>query len=146
MNLAGQLILVFFLGKERYALDARQVLRVIPAVPCRPLPQAPAYVVGLLNFEGRQVAVLDLCQLCLGRPCEPIMSTRILLVPYQETMLGVMVESLIETARYSMEAFAPTGIAGPPFLGGVQSVPEGTVQLLKVTDLFSDEVKALLSP
>src|SRR3989338_3148021 len=52
--------IVFRLEGQRYALDLSQVERVVSMVAVSPLPQTPAVVVGVINYRGSVVPVLDL--------------------------------------------------------------------------------------
>ncbi len=51
---------VFRLEEQRYALHLSQVERVVSMVAVSPLPQTPAVVVGVINYRGSVVPVLDL--------------------------------------------------------------------------------------
>ena len=62
------LLLLFQVGGDRYALDARRVVEVIPLVKMQRIPRAPKGVAGLFNYRGRPVAAVDLSELMLGRP------------------------------------------------------------------------------
>src|SRR5207244_3795275 len=76
--------LLFQLGAERYAIDVKQVARVIPLVRIKRIPRAPAEVAGALDYRGAPVPVIDLCQLALGHAAPKRLSTRIMLVPYAD--------------------------------------------------------------
>ena len=64
------LFLVFQLGKDRYALEARRVVEVVPLLGLKKVPQAPKAVAGIFNYRGRPVPAIDLCQLALGQPAD----------------------------------------------------------------------------
>ena len=51
------LLLLLRLGTDRYALDARQVVEVIPVIKLKRIPPAPAYVAGMFNYRGKPVPV-----------------------------------------------------------------------------------------
>lgn len=53
-------VLPFDLHGQRFALPARQVIRVLPALLPLPLPAAPPAVAGLCNVHGRLLPVLDI--------------------------------------------------------------------------------------
>jgi chemotaxis-related protein WspB len=76
------LMLVFRLGADRYALDATEIVEVLPRVPLKSVPGAPAWVAGLFSYRGRTVPVIDLASLALGRPSADHVSTRLVLVHY----------------------------------------------------------------
>ena len=76
------LFLVFQLGKDRYAIEAHQVIEVLPLVNVKQIPQAPAGVAGVFDYHGTSVPLIDLAELALGKPSRRWMSTRIILVKY----------------------------------------------------------------
>jgi purine-binding chemotaxis protein CheW len=53
-------LLAFAMAGERYAVEARHVLEVIPMREPTPVPCTPPFVLGLLNHRGRVLPVLDL--------------------------------------------------------------------------------------
>lgn len=52
-------LVVFRYDGQRYALPLTSVERIVRAVSITPLPQAPAAVLGVVDVEGRVVAVFD---------------------------------------------------------------------------------------
>ena len=53
-------IVVFKLDEQRYALYLSAVERVVHAVEITPLPKAPAIVLGVINFGGKVIPVVNL--------------------------------------------------------------------------------------
>ena len=108
------LFLLLNAGDDCYALDARQVIEVVPAVALARLPDAPQHVAGLLNYHGAPVPVVDLCRLALGRDCHARLSTRIVLIrdalgDSAGSLLGLRAESVTETLDLPAEALAAAG-------------------------------------
>jgi len=52
-------LVVFTLDELTYALPLKMVIRVIHSVEFRNLPKAPEFVVGIINFKGEIIAVID---------------------------------------------------------------------------------------
>lgn len=52
--------IIFSLRGERYALDLREVAEVMEPPLTYPIPRAPDYFAGIINFHGTLVAALDL--------------------------------------------------------------------------------------
>ena len=50
----------FQLAHERYAIESRFVAEVFPFTDITPLPGTPAFVVGIVNFRGSVLSVIDL--------------------------------------------------------------------------------------
>src|SRR5215216_5089516 len=98
------LFLLFQLGSERYALDAGQVVAVLPRLGVKAIPHAPSAVAGLCQYRGVPVPVIDLSALALGRPSANRLSTRIVLVQFPNPvggphLLGLLAERATETLR-----------------------------------------------
>lgn len=145
------LLLLFTLDNNRYGLEARQVIEVVPLAELKPLPRAPDYVAGVLNYRGAPVPVLDLTQMNQSYPSRTCMSTRIILVSYSahgdaSQLLGLMAERVTETALKNPEDFMPTGIHTPDaaYCGPVANDTQGMLQLVRVEHLLSPSVHALL--
>src|SRR6267143_6482169 len=109
------LFLIFELGKDRYALDVRQIAEVLPLVAIKKVPRAPQAMNGLFNYRGAPVPVIDLTQLTLGRPSARRLSTRLVLVHYpdhtgQTHLLGLVAERATQTARHEASDFVASGV------------------------------------
>lgn len=145
------LLLLFTLDNHRYGLEARQVIEVVPLAELKPLPRAPDFVAGILNYRGVPVPVLDLTQMNQSYPSRACMSTRIIVVSYgvqsePARLLGLMAERVTETALKNTDDFLPTGIATPvaAYLGPVAGDSQGMLQLVRIEELLSPEVRTLL--
>lgn len=145
------LFLMFRVGKDRYVLDVDQVEQVLPLMEAKGLPGAPAGVVGIVNYRGAPVPLIDLSSLALGRSSAPVMSTRIILVRYPEAgegsnRLALCAERVVETIKREPAEFVSTGVeAGTPaYLGPVASDAEGLIQWIRGEALLTDEIRSIL--
>ncbi|QQZ35247.1 chemotaxis protein CheW [Pseudomonas sp. SK2] len=145
----GVLYLQFRIGEQRFALDVREVIEVLPRRPLKPIAQAPTWVAGVLAHRGVMVPVIDLSVLSFGRPAVQRTSTRLVLVRYrQDQQLGLVLEQATDTLRCHPEAFQPYGLDNPDarYLGPVLQDAEGMLQRIEVDDLLTDSVRMLLFP
>ena len=78
-----KLFLLFGIGADRYALEAGEVIEVLPLTALKQIPGAPAWVSGLLTHRGGPVPVIDLSALATGTPAAARTSTRTVLVHYR---------------------------------------------------------------
>jgi chemotaxis-related protein WspB len=145
------LFLVFELGKDRYALDVRQIAEVLPLVAFKQVPRAPQAMNGLFNYRGAPVPVIDLSQLTLGRPSANRLSTRLVLVHYpdhtgQTHLLGLVAERATQTARHEASDFVASGVTntGAPYLGPVVSDARGLLQWIDVRTLLPPSFRDML--
>jgi len=145
------LFLVFQLGTDRYALDAGQVVEVLPVMELKSIPRAPAGVAGVLDYRGEPVPVIDMSQLALGRPAERRMSTRLLIVRYptaggEPRALGLIAEQATDTLQRDPADFVDPGITshGASYLGPVITDARGMVQRVDVAKLLPASVRDAL--
>jgi purine-binding chemotaxis protein CheW len=57
-----QRLLVFHVCGKRYALDLQDVAEVLAPLVAFPVPWAPGFVKGAINFHGNLVTLLDLAE------------------------------------------------------------------------------------
>lgn len=145
--------LLFSLGSDRYGLDTRRVKRVLPQLDLKELPQAPAWIAGLMNYRGQSVPVIDLSMLACGTPGQPNLDTRIILADYRDATgkmhaLGLLAEQASDVRHFSPEDFQPQGVDNPgaPYLGQVTASDGSMLQLVDVDALLPVDVQALLFP
>ena len=145
------LFLIFELGKDRYALDVRQIAEVLPLVAFKQVPRAPQAMNGLFNYRGAPVPVIDLTQLTLGRPSARRLSTRLVLVHYpdeagQTHLLGLVAERATQTARHEASDFVASGVTntGAPYLGPVVTDARGLLQWIDVRTLLPPSFRDML--
>jgi len=145
------LFLLFELGKDRYALDVRQIAEVLPLVEVKQIPRAPQAITGLFTYRGTLVPVIDLSQLTLGRPAARRLSTRIVLVHYpvandRTHLLGLIVEKATQAARHEATDFVASGVTNPgaSYLGPVATDARGLLQWIDVRTLLPPALHDLL--
>lgn len=145
------LFLVFRLGQDHYALDTAQLAEVLPMIPLKSIPRAPAPVAGVFDYHGVAVPVIDLSELALGRPAPPRLSTRLLVARYPDPgreprLLGLLAEHATGTVRREASDFEDTGVSseGAPYLGPVTRHGDKLLQRIDVEMLIPEALRALL--
>jgi chemotaxis-related protein WspB len=151
-----KLFLQFQIGQEGYVLEATRIACVLPLLDIKSIPRTPAGVVGVFNYRGKPVPVIDLSELALGVPAPRHLSTRLILVLFavddgpdghkRDRLLGLIAEKVTETIRRGPADFAPAGVtsAAAPYLGPVTSVGGRLLQWIDVPQLLPREVSETL--
>lgn len=146
------LLLLFYIGNDRYVCSGDEIIEIIPRVHLKNIPHTPDYVKGLLNFGGHPIPVIDLRQLIEDKPCQNSMHTRIILFACrdssnEEHRIGVIAERVTETVEYDLEQFVDPGlqVKDLPFFGKVLSDEHGMVRLILVDELFASIEEHLFS-
>ena len=145
------LFVVFKAGNANYALEARQVIEVVPLVTMRACPGAPAYIAGLANYHGTGVPIVDLGRLVNGAPCTVYLSTRIILTPYagggnQQRVIGLLAETVTNTVEREEADFNQNNVAvfGTPGLDKLAVSGTGFIQRVVLTQLIPKELEPML--
>ena len=110
------LILTLNIGKERYGIDAKQVLEVVPLVELQNVPLTDERIRGLFNYRGTPTPVVDLCQVFEQRSCNNNLSTRTILINPRtltgdQRAIGLIAESVTEVLHCEPGNLSETGIS-----------------------------------
>lgn len=137
------LFIVFRLGQDRYALNARELLEILPLAQVKRLPHAPAGVAGLLDYHGVMLPVVDLSALALGQPAAERISTRLVVVEMENgRRFALIAERANEMLQREATDFTAAAVAvdAAPYLGPVTRDDRGLVQWITPHKLFSPAV------
>ena len=146
------LFILFRMGCDTYAIEARQVVRVVPLASLKEFPLTPPGIVGLLDFHGSPVPIVDLGLCATGTPCRRLLTTRVMLVTYAapagERLLGIMAEGVCRSVRFDPKRFVNPGIdpGEARYLGPVLERDGELIQRIEVASLLTPEVVARLFP
>ncbi len=131
----------FLLDGTRYALRLDTVERVVPAAALTPLPGGPAIVLGLLDFEGRIVPVVDIRARFHLPGREMGVDDCIIIATTARRTLGILVDApgeVIEVAEADIDR--GTGVLlGSAYIEGVVRLDEGLVLIHDVESFLSLE-------
>jgi len=147
------LMLLLSAGSDCYAIGARDVAEVVMSVELTRLPGAPDGVAGLLQYHCRMVPVVDLCRLTLGRDCNRLLSTRIVMTPYpsgsqSQGLLGLRAEHVTDDVRAEPADLtgAETGLTSPVFLRRVVRERTAMIPLLCLERILPEPLRLWLAP
>ena len=145
------LCLLFEIAGDKYALDAAQVIEVLPLVDLKKILHGPPEIAGACNYRGTPLPVVDMSRMAVGESARPRLSTRIVVVHYQEPdgvrrQMGLLVEKATHTIKKSASDFVASGVANPwaPYLGAIATDRVGLIQRIDVSTLLSPYLKELL--
>lgn len=85
--------LCFLLGQENYAMPLLSVKEVIAPPDITPVPQTPAYFLGIMNLRGQIISVVDL-RSKLGITPGKTAEKSIIICDLQPNSIGVVVDAI----------------------------------------------------
>ncbi len=101
-------LISFRIGTQEFCVDIMAVREIRGWTPATPLPQAPAYVRGVINLRGAVLPIVDLAaRLGLG-VIEPNARNVIIVVRIGEQMVGLLVDAVCDILTVNSESLQPT--------------------------------------
>jgi len=135
------LVLTFQIGPNRLALDIRRVREVVPRVELTRTAGGPSWLAGSFVCRGRVVPVVDMHRLLGAGECPPHLSSRIILVPMGDGLMGLLAAQVADIK----EIAAPVG-GGHSELGQAVVDDGAVLHLLDLARLLPDGVPLLRAP
>jgi purine-binding chemotaxis protein CheW len=140
-------LVTFKVAGQDFALNIFQVERILRYEAPAPLPKAPDFLEGVLQYQGAAVPLVDLRKR-LGVAAPHREETRSVILEWEGGKLGVVVDAVTEVLQLAAEAITPPpgivkGLAAEYITGLV--VKDGrTIIVLNAARLLSSTEKLAL--
>lgn len=136
-------LVVFRLGKELYGVNISSVQEIVRVPGVTQVPDAPAFLEGVINLRGRIVPVIDLRKRLGLAAAEKDKASRVLVTEKEGKVVGLLVDAASEVLRItSEEVEAPPEMIsaiGVEYITGVAKVEERLIILLDLKKILSVE-------
>ena len=106
----------FYVGEALCGMDILKVQEINKLIEMTRVPQAPEYVLGILNLRGEIVTIVDLGKKLSLKSTELSDKTRNIIVNSNGEHIGLMVEKISDVVQAKWEKVE----APPANIGGVQ--------------------------
>jgi purine-binding chemotaxis protein CheW len=135
--------LTFRLGEEEYGVPILAVHEIKGESAITPIPNAPAYLSGVMNLRGTIVPVVDL-RVKFGLPeVEHSRFTVIILVVVGARIVGMVVDGVTDVRNFPTTEIQPVPEIAPHvdagFVSGLARAGEKLFVLLDVAKVLDDE-------
>lgn len=136
-------LVVFSIGKELYGVGINAVHEIVKVPDITEVPDAPAFLQGVINLRGKIVPVVDLRTRLRLPAREKTKSSRVLITENDGRMIGLLVDAVSEVLKVD-----PAAVEAPPemisaigveYITGVAKVGCGLIILLDLKKVFSIE-------
>lgn len=132
--------LVFQIGNESYAIPLLQVQEIRSFTPVTRVPNAPPYVLGVMNLRGNIIAVLDARTRFVIEPQPDEENTVVVVVQVQGKTFGLRVDSVSDVADVPVDQIQPpppvASEATQKFLSGLVQLGDRVLILLNLPEIF----------
>lgn len=140
--------------EEIFAIDVEQVQEILDVCPISRLPNAPLYLLGMIDVRSKTVPVIDL-RVKLGLPFAPSAPTsRILVLEVglkneRKVVMGLLVDRVYEVtplSEHSLDEVPDIGVRwNSRFIRAIGRRGQAFVIVLNLEHLFSREEAALIA-
>lgn len=110
-------LVTFKIGVEEFGVDILRVQEIIRMMPITKVPNAPAFVEGVINLRGKVIPVIDMRKRFDMPPTKYSDQTRIEVMNLQGQVVGFVVDAVSEVLRIKESTIEPP----PPVVAGIGS-------------------------
>src|SRR5437763_833355 len=140
-------LVAFKVAGQDFAFNIFQVERILRYEARAPLPKAPDFLEGVLQYQGAAIPLVDLRKR-LGVPAPHREETRSVILEWEGGKLGVVVDAVTEVRQVAAEQItAPPGIVkglAAEYITGLVVTDGGTIIVLNTARLLSSQEKVAL--
>lgn len=148
----GKQVVIFALGQEEYGIPIEVVREITRLEAVRPIPQAPAYVEGLINIRGSALPLINL-RTRFGIAGDDIAATKdgegnidqklALITEVNGDFVGFAVDQVREV-RVLEDIVPPPQLVTAPFIAGIVNLPDRIIMYLNPDRIVEkDELQVL---
>lgn len=142
------------LDRETFGIDIEHVHEILDYRPPACLPQAPAFLVGMIDVRGQSYPVVDLRTKLGLPPVAPTPATRIILLnipmPDRPMRVGFVADRVIEVAELDRAEMEPTPEVGgrwrSHYIAGLGRKGDAFVIVFDLVALMDGDAPALAVP
>ena len=141
--------LAFLIGEETFGIGIRNVMEIVGIQPITEMPEAPAYMKGIVNLRGSIIPVLDV-RLRFKKPqIEYDDRTCIIVIVYGGTSTGLIVDRVSEVLAIPEENIVEkpeiNSKSGQGYVKSIGKVGDQVVLLIDCEKLLNEEAPDVIS-
>lgn len=138
-----QQLVVFSMAKELYGVGIESIHEIVKVPDITEVPDAPPYLVGVINLRGKIVPVVDLRKRLSMPGTERTKASRVLITENTGRLLGLLVDAVSEVLKVQPEAVEPPpdmiASIGVEYIIGVAKIDPRLIILIDLKKVLSIE-------
>jgi purine-binding chemotaxis protein CheW len=133
----------FYVSEALCGMDILKIQEINKNMEITSVPNAPDYVVGVLNMRGRIVTIIDVCKKLGLHKSEASSSRRNIIVNSKNEYIGMLVDRVAEVvpAEWSKVTPPPSNVRGVQgkYFEGVYKTKDGLISILDIEEVLRDD-------
>jgi purine-binding chemotaxis protein CheW len=134
-------VIIFNNCQQNFALEIERIERIIEYKEPKKLPETADYIMGVIRYNGRVLPIIDLNRRLYGVPCEIRENSKIIVILWNESHIGLVVDEIIGIRSIDEEAFEDSSIGegsiSSDYIRGFIKVEEDIIIHMDTDRLFS---------
>ena len=128
----------FMLDGDWYGQDIRYIHEVNKVQEITEMPGMPEYILGVMNLRGKIVPIMDLRRRLDLPPKEIDDSSRIIVVEYDGSLVGILVDQVYQVMEVPLEECVepPPSIAANRFINSIGKLEDRLIFFLDLERVF----------
>lgn len=140
-------LVIFQLATEEYGLPITKVQEINRLVPITKLPQAPAFMEGIINLREQIIPIVDLRKRFKLPPGDHDDNNRIIVVEVNGQVVGITVDAVHEVVRLQQSCIEPPPAAfilDSEYIHGVGKFGDRLIILLDIDKILTSQEEITL--
>lgn len=147
--MAEKQYVIFRLNNEEFGVDIDSVREIVQIQEITKLPQSSQLIEGIINLRGLIIPIVDLKKRFYDVPTEIGENSRIIIIAFDNQVVGVIADEVSEVLRLNEELIAPPPslvkqISASCGLKGIGKYEKRLIILLDLSQAFNGDEKELL--
>ncbi|TGN19188.1 chemotaxis protein CheW [Leptospira idonii] len=141
------LYLTFSLDNKDYAFEVRHLVEILALPPITTIPGTISFLKGVINLRGKVIPVLDMRLRFLMEPIAYHDRTCVLLVQWEDLVIGLIVDKVNEVTRILKDHIDPAPKIGDSlasrFITATGRIGDEVKIIIDITKILSDDETTL---
>lgn len=135
---ASQKEVICRIGGEEYGISVTEVVSIEKAREITSVPEASAYLLGVIDLRGRIVPIIDLGNILGGSGREKTESTRYIVVQLGDQMIGFAVDEATDIIDVPSTVIQKPTIFQSKFIYGIARLDQRMIVLLDIPNIIEE--------
>ena len=134
-------VLTFKLGGDLFGVEVDTAREIIEWSPLSFIPRAPEFALGIINYHGRVITVVDIARFFDINSLPPSLDTKVIILASDEYQIGLKIDRAERIEVFPDEVAKGQGEIGAKekeYIRAVLNLNGGVFNLLDVERIFEE--------
>lgn len=138
-------VLIFKINNQYYAIDIKEVERILGYEVPTNLPDSPKFIEGIINYEGNVLPVMSIAKKFNIPENNNRKNTKIIVIKEHQNKIGVIVDVVLEVKDIYLKDIEKipeiVSEVSKRYIEGLIKLENKIIILLKLSKILTDEEK-----